>query len=200
MKTAIEVDSREVVQRLDGAGGFMRTEITTRFRQFGRQLRTELRAEIPRVTGRARRAIRSRLLRRRQAADVTLIVDGNLRIAPHLRTLEHGASIVPKRAQRLTVPIGAATTRRGVARFSAREVRDNPQAYGFAKTWISGEAILGERLSGRVDPLFALEKQVIVPRRRYFANKVRQRRTQAVHLIRQAIRAALRRRVVTSAR
>lgn len=192
----VTVDARAAVARLDGAGGFMRTEITTRFRALGRTLRNELRAEVPVVTGRARRSIRARLARVRRQNDVTLLVDSNPRIAPHMKVLEHGATITPKSASKLAIPIGGAVTRRGAARFSARQVRDNPEAFGFSRTWVARDTVFGERQrGGRPVALFTLKSSVLITRRSFFKNKARQRRGLIHQTVRQAVRAGLKREV-----
>lgn len=194
--TTVQVDARQAVARLDGAGGFMRSEITKRFRMVGRSLRNELRAEVPVVTGRARRSIRSRLARVRRKNDVTLIVDANLKIAPHMKVLEHGATITAKRVSKLAIPIGAAVGRRGVARFSARDLRNNPRELGFARTWAAGDVIFGARHGGgKPVPLFALKRSVLITRRSYFKRKARQRRGQINQAVRLAVRAGLKREV-----
>ena len=191
MNLLIESDARGVVGRLEGASGFLRGEITQRFRRVGQSLRNELRAELPRRTGRARRAVFSKLERRQRQSDVTVIVGANLAKAPHLAVLEHGALIRPRRGQFLTVPIGSSVSRRGVTRFSARDLQANPEAFGYAKSFVAKDVIFGERASGRLVPLFALVKQVLITRRSYFKNKARQRRPQIMAAVREAVRAGL---------
>lgn len=193
----VEVDAKDVVRRLEGVNGFMRKPVSQRLRKFGQRLRDELRREIPKRSGRARRGVFSKLERKRKQNDVTVIVGANLKKAPHLRVLEEGATIVPKRASRLAIPIGRAQTRAGVGRFSAAALRDNPEAFGYADSFVRRDVVFGVRSSGRVDPLFALRKRVVLYRRSYFKNKARQRRGAARLVTRRAVREGLRLAVLT---
>ena len=188
---AINIDTRAAVHRLEGVHGFMRGSITKRFRALGRSLRNELRTEIPKRTGRARRAIFSRLERKRRRNDVTLLVGANLSKAPYLKVLELGAMIRPTPGTKLAIPIGRALSGRGVAKFSAAALKANPGAFGYAKTWVSKDVVLGERSSGRIDPLFALKGQVLIRRGHYFKNKKQQRRPQILAAGREAVRDGL---------
>ena len=188
----IAVDAKRTVSNFEGVHGFMRREVTTRFRTLGQTIRNELRAEIPKRSGRARRAVFSKLERRRQQNDVTVLVGGNLAKAPHLKTLEKGALIRPTTAQKLAIPIGRATTRSGVGRFSAGQLRQTPEAFGYVASFVRNDIVFGERANGRIDALFALKDQTLVTRRSYFKNKARQRRALILAQAREGVRAGLR--------
>lgn len=170
MRLDVRLDARAVLRTLDSVPVFVRKDVKARFRTLGQSLRNELRMKIPKRTGRARRAIFSRFDRVREQNDIAILVGGNVAKAPHLKTLEEGATIKPKRARMLTVPVGRAANRHGVAKFTARELKENPQAFGFASTWIRDDVILGETLGGKVEPLFALRQSIVFPRRSYVKN------------------------------
>ena len=166
----VRVDARAVLRTLDSVPKFVRKDVKARFRTLGQSLRNELRMKIPKRTGRARRAIFSRFDRVRDQNDIAILVGGNTAKAPHLATLESGATIKANKAKMLTIPVGRAANKHGVAKFTARELKANPQAFGFATTWIRDNVILGETLGGKVEPLFALRKSVTFPRRSIVKN------------------------------
>ena len=170
MRLDVRLDARTVLRTLDSVPQFVRKDVKARFRTLGQSLKNELKTRIPKRTGRAQRAIFSRFDRVREQNDIAILVGGNVAKAPHLKTLEEGATIRPKRARMLTVPVGRAANKHGVARFTARELKDNPQAFGFASTWIRDDVILGETLGGKVEALFALRKSIVFPRRSYVKN------------------------------
>ncbi len=93
--------------------------------------------------------------------------------APYGAIQEEGGTIVPKTAQALTIPLAAMLTANGVARGTARQVRDNPGAFGYAATFIpkGHHVIMGKALGkgASVIPLFALVTSVILPARHYLA-------------------------------
>lgn len=160
----IQIDSRKALAKLDQIPDFISKEIRTRFRTLGQTLRNELRVQMPRASGRASRAIFSRFARKQDRNDITLLVGGNIGKAPYLGILERGGTIKPKRSQFLAVPIGPAVERHGAAKFSAKDLKANPQAFGYVRTFVRDDVVLGERASGDIVPLFALEKQIIRPR------------------------------------
>lgn len=164
MQYEIRIDSRAALAKLERIPEFVSKEIRSRFRTLGQALRNELRLQIPRETGRARRAIFSKFDRRREKNDIALLVGGNVGKAPHLKIIERGGRIRPKTAQFLAVPIGPAANRHGGAKFQAKDLKANPQAYGYVRTWVHDDVVMGERASGDVEPLFALKREVIFPR------------------------------------
>lgn len=150
---------------LDDVPQFVRKDVKARFRTLGQTLRNELKMKIPKRTGRAQRAIFARFDRVRDQNDIAILVGGNVSKAPHLKTLEEGATIKPKRAKMLAIPIGRAANKHGVAKFTARQLKENPGAFGFASTWVRNDVVLGETFGGKVEPLFALRKSITFPRR-----------------------------------
>ena len=180
MPLRVDLDARRVLRTLGAVPTFVRREITTRFRLLGRTLRDDLRATIPKRSGKARRGVGVKMDRARERGDIAVLIYGTLGKAPHLKTLEQGATLKPTRATMLAVPIGRAATKHGQARFRARDLRDNPSAYGYERSFVRGDVVFGVR--GRdLEPLFALRRNLVFPRRSYFkkfyrANEARIRR------------------------
>lgn len=108
---------------------------------------------------------------------VTVYDDQNA--VPYFAIQNVGGTIVPKKGQALAIPIGPALTGNGVARFTAAEVRANPQAFGFQATFIpKGKNVIMGRIAdahfsatrgqggrGALVPLFVLVKSVTLPAR-----------------------------------
>lgn len=78
---------------------------------------------------------------------------------PYAPMQEFGGTIVPVRAQFLTIPIGEALTPSGVARFSAPEA----ESAGY-KTFVRGHILYGVK-DGQLYPLFILATSVTIPAR-----------------------------------
>jgi hypothetical protein len=115
----------------------------------------------------------SKLDRARVRGDVAVIIGGNLAKAPHLATLEGGATITPKAARALAVPIGRMANRHGAARYQAKDVKANPGLAGMSRTFVRNDVVLGETAGGEVVPLFALRRSIVFPRRAIFKNFAR---------------------------
>lgn len=170
MSLDVRLDARAVLRTLDMVPDFVRKDVKARFGTLGQSLRNELRTRIPKRTGRAQRAVFSRFDRVREQNDIAILVGGNVGKAPHLKTLEEGATLKPKQARMLAVPVGRAANKHGVAKFSAKELKQNPEAFGFASTWVRNDVVMGETLGGKVEPLFALRQSIVFPRRGYVKN------------------------------
>jgi hypothetical protein len=91
------------------------------------------------------------------------------------RIQDKGGEIRPVNGSMLTIPLEAAKTGNGVARFTAKQVRDNPADFGYKSTFVAkgvifgvkpGKAIKGQRGVNYV-PLFALKPMVRLPARPY---------------------------------
>jgi hypothetical protein len=78
---------------------------------------------------------------------------------PYPPVQEFGATITPKTAQHLAIPLDAALTDAGVARFSPRDA----EAAGY-KTFVRGKIMYGTR-DGQLFPLFVLVDSVTIPAR-----------------------------------
>lgn len=106
--------------------------------------------------------------------DVIGVVGADLKKASYGRAQELGATIKAVRVQNLTIPLDAVLTGKGVARFSAREVIQNPSAYGYKSTFFRNHVLFGVTPEKKVVPLFALKKQVVLKPVGYIGDTVRQ--------------------------
>lgn len=99
--------------------------------------------------------------------------------AKYARVQEEGGTIRPTGSRYLTIPIGAALTGKGVARFSARELIANPGNFGYLDTFFHRQILFGvkERRRrgeavggyGSIEPLFVLKSSVTLRPRRMVA-------------------------------
>jgi hypothetical protein len=99
--------------------------------------------------------------------DVVGRVGYDLKKAVYGRAHELGATITPKRAKNLTIPVGEALTPSGVARIGAREFiqktgKGGGGWRGFTHSFVNKNktAILGVTKSGDVEAVFLLRKSV----------------------------------------
>lgn len=97
---------------------------------------------------------------------ITHLVDGDSFTVgspdAYMRAHETGATIVARRARLLTIPLPAAKTAAGVARFSARQA---PYAETFWRESKRGNLILFGKQGDRIVPLFLGRTSVRLPRR-----------------------------------
>lgn len=108
--------------------------------------------------------------------DAFVVIGADLEKAPYARIQEMGGVIRPKRAAHLAIPIGEATTKSGVARFSARDLISQPQAYGYVGTFTRNKIIFGKLPNGRIEPLFVLKNQVTIKAVGYLSGTVKEKR------------------------
>jgi hypothetical protein len=167
----------------EGPGGIQR-DLVGNFRTLGQKFDALIKGKLlmgevlDRRTGMGQRSIFYRVEDDPIGNTVTLIVGANLAIAPYMRILAYGGTIRPKTGRFLTIPLDAAKTPSGVARFSARDVINDPQAHGYASTFFRNQMLFGVRADagprvmreGRhLVPLFALKTQVQIPQNNYLA-------------------------------
>ena len=126
-------------------------------------------------TGNLRRATFYRVEEARDTVSAVLGIDH--RKAPYGRIHEKGGTIRPKRARHLTIPLPAALTGAGVARFTASQVIANPGSFGYTGTFTRNKVIFGTRGEGVVEPLFALKTQVTIKAVGYLAHTVDDKRS-----------------------
>jgi hypothetical protein len=145
-------------------------------------------------TGASRRAIFYRVEQAVGAGGVvtsqTVVVGGDLKVAPGLRIHEYGGTVTGK--PWLAIPLRAAQTPRGVARFRARDLRANPAAYGYTGSFIRNDIIFGKRASGGIVPLFVLKRSVQLKRVGYLAETAREQLSTVIDIYRQATADAVR--------
>jgi hypothetical protein len=96
---------------------------------------------------------------------------------------EMGGTITPKSGTYLTVPLASMLTPRGLAKGSARDVIDNPSAFGFTGVFFGSNILFGVRsgpyTGGRsrqpdMEPLFALKRSVTIPAHFYVRDSIQQ--------------------------
>jgi hypothetical protein len=120
--------------------------------------------------------------------DIAVIVGNDLRKATYMRAQDQGATITPKQAGSLTIPIGAVKTAKGVARFSARDVIANPGSFGYVGTFTRAGIIYGTKgKKERAVPLFILAKRVRLRAIGFLARTLQEKRDWAQRVINEAI-------------
>ena len=113
--------------------------------------------------------------------------------APYARIQNDGGTIVPRQASRLAIPVGQALTGNGVARMSARDFMNNPQALGFDHAFVnkSRTAILGVRAGGKVaqiEAVFILKTSVRLTGVHYLERSLEQERSAIANELGVAVR------------
>jgi phage gpG-like protein len=103
----------------------------------------------------------------------------------YAKAQEFGATIVPKKAQMLAIPLDAAKTAAGVARFAPR---DAPAA-GYTSTFIRNGVLFG-KTGDQVVPLFRLVHSVKIPARPFMRPALRELRPQIEAGLREAVASA----------
>ncbi len=87
----------------------------------------------------------------------------------YARILNDGGTITPKKARYLTIPSQFAQTAAGVARFTAPQVIDNPEEFGYTGTFFRNHVLFGTKgkRTRSIVPLFFLKDSVTI-RGRHF--------------------------------
>jgi phage gpG-like protein len=93
----------------------------------------------------------------------------------YARIQELGGTISAKNAANLTIPLEAALTPSGVAKFTAREVIENPGVAGMTGTFFAKGILFGKNQSA-ITPLFALKPSVTLPARPYISRALEEQR------------------------
>lgn len=83
---------------------------------------------------------------------------------------EYGGTIRPKRAKWLAIPLKGALTAKGVARGGPRDFKDT-----FFATSKKGNLILFGRSMGSIIPLFAMKKEVKIPKKPYMKPSLKEK-------------------------
>lgn len=123
--------------------------------------------------------------------DIAVVVGADLRKAKYMRAHDKGATLTPKSSPNLAIPIGAARTAKGVARFTAREVIANPGSFGYVGTFARRSIIFGVKDKGRIVPLFALKKRVVMKPVGFLAATQNERRAWTEAVISDAVKEEL---------
>lgn len=100
--------------------------------------------------------------------------------AKYARVQDKGGTITPKHGQYLTVPLEAAQTGKGVARFTARQLFERPEAFGYTSAFIHKGVVFGVKGNkrsktniGTVVPIFALKRTVTIKAHQFIAATLR---------------------------
>jgi hypothetical protein len=133
-------------------------------------------------TGNLRRAIFHEV-GRLQGGDAYARIGADIKKAPYARVHELGGTIRPKKSRYLTIPLTAAQTKKGVARFSARDVIQNPAGFGYTGTFVHNHVIFGKKLSGGIEPLFALKDSVTIKAVGYLSRSANEKRAWVVSTV-----------------
>lgn len=163
----IQVNARELKAAIAAAPEILRKAIRQRANAIRTELRRDLRAQIARGSlieprsGKLRRSVFGRVKMSDEGLEIRV---GAARFTAPI--LEKGATVTPKRAAHVTVPLPAALDGRGLKMFSARDVIGNPRAYGYLGTFTLDDVIFGRRGDDAV-PLFALKKRIRIEPRRF---------------------------------
>ena len=120
------------------------------------------------------------------ATDVYVVVGVDLRRAPYGRIHELGGTITPKKSKYLTIPLKAARTANGVARFTARDLIANPGSFGYTGTFFRNAVLFGKK-GKSITPLFALKTSVKIKAVGYLKGTVAEKRPWAVSVVQQAV-------------
>lgn len=102
-------------------------------------------------------------------------IGADIKKAPYARVHELGGIIRAKNGRFLTIPLSAARTGKGVARFSARDVIGRPEAFGYVGTFTHNRIIFGKTADGGIEPLFKLQEQVTVKAVGYLTKTAREK-------------------------
>lgn len=139
---------------------------------------------LTRRTGNLTRALFYKVKLERNDALLTVGADGKK--AAYAAIQEEGGVVRPVRSQNLTVPLEAARTANGVAKFTARQLFDNPESAGYVDAFTAKGVIFGVKQRkrkgeavdgfGSIEALFALKKEIKIPGKHCIRDTVDERR------------------------
>jgi hypothetical protein len=137
-------------------------------------------------TGHGRRSVTYRVFEEGNES-IAVVAGPDLRKAPYMRAHDKGATIVPKRVGNLTIPIGEALTGKGVSRFTARQLIDNPTSYGYVGTFTHNRIIFGKKSNGNTVPLFVLKTSVRLKAVGFMAHTLSEKKAWADSVVEDAV-------------
>jgi hypothetical protein len=141
-------------------------------------------------TGTLRRAVFSRAEAVGEG-DAQAVVGVDLGKAPYGRVQEMGGTITPRGGSALAIPIGEARTAKGVGRFTARDLLQRPQSFGYTGAFIAKNVIFGRRQHDVV-PLFVLKPSVTLRPTGYLTRTVAEKRGWVIEELGRAVGTGLR--------
>jgi hypothetical protein len=188
-----------------GASPGVRAAVARGLNQAGQILEFKVKERVPVNTGALRRSIGYKLLDDRTLTVGSMHpVDG--RPLAYAAQVEFGGTIRPRNARFLAIPLShfrgnTVMTKSGVGGISARDVRANPQEFGFEETFVAKGIIFGRLPGGRtvrgiggkwsIVPLFALKASVTQPARPFLIPTVTENAKAITAEIETALRAFL---------
>lgn len=183
----IDVKEQSLTQRFGKVPAAVLDGVKDGMRELGIELEREIKAAIPHKSGALKRSIAFQL--KTAGLIPSLSIGALISPPPHAAMKEYGGTIKPKSSRFLTIPFqqGKAVTGTGQLRFTARQLFDSPESFGYTGAFIAKGVIFGElrgkkyveRTTGRkikgpssrgglggksggwnIEPLFALATQV----------------------------------------
>lgn len=158
----IEVKEKSLAQRFGKMPAAVIQGVTEGLNEFGIEADRAMIGALPHRSGAARKSIGHEL--RKLGLIPDLAMGAIIAPPPYMKQLEYGGVIRPKNGRFLTIPQDAARTGSGAfARFTARQVISDPEAFGYGGTFVNrGKTmILGDPPGDAPPvPLFALVTQV----------------------------------------
>jgi hypothetical protein len=136
-------------------------------------------------TGTGRRSVTYRVYDEDGA--ITVAAGPDLTKAKYMRAHDLGATITPKTARNLTIPIGEAMTAKGVGRFTARQLISSPTSFGYVGTFVHNRIIFGKKADGNIVPLFVLKSSVRLKAVGYMAHTLSEKHAWAEGVIGRAV-------------
>jgi hypothetical protein len=100
----------------------------------------------------------------------------DIKKAPYARVHELGGTIRPTKSKHLTIPLGNAKTAKGVGRFTARQLIERPESFGYVGTFTHNKIIFGKRDDGGIEPLFKLADSVTIKAVGYLTKTVEEKK------------------------
>lgn len=146
----------------------------------------ELHERFTERTGNMNRAVFYRV--EDDGKDITAVVGGDLSKAKYFRVQDQGGTIRPVNGPYLAIPVGEALTGKGVGRFTARQLIDDPSRYGYVGTFVHNQVIMGVRRDKSTTPLFALKPSVQLKAVGFMARTLNEKRDWAQGVVEAAVK------------
>jgi len=178
---------------LDNGPKLLQPSLLDGMRRIGLGIESHVKGKLRGQVFKARTGTLSRAVFSRTQAtggDVVVVVGVDSAKAPYGRIHEVGGIIRPRRGSNLAIPIGEAKTRGGVARFSARQLMQNPRAFGYTGAFFRKNVLFGHRNRVPV-PLFVLKPQVAIKGTGYLSGSIEEKRPWAIEELGRAVAKAL---------
>ncbi len=140
----IEVKEKSLAQRFGKMPAAVLEGVKDGLTALGIELERDVKAAVPHKSGALKRSIAFQL---REAGLIPALAIGALiGRPPHAGIKEYGGTIKPRNAKFLTIPFahGKAVTATGQPRFTARQLFEDPESFGYTGAFIAKGVIFGE--------------------------------------------------------